>query len=248
VDPISLDERLSRLETHWSVLQQAHGGPPQDRERARHWLVERYEGVVRRYLTKAVGPDGAAELVQEFATRVLEGRYHNAQPAKGRFRDYLKTCLFALVNDYRKSQVRARIQSLPEGHEPADYRTGEDPAEDDWRRTWRQDLIDRTLESLRRLDQGKDRFLYAVLRLRMEQPDLPSDEAATLLSERIGKQVTDGWLRKKLMRARQRFAGLLLEEVARSVDPPTRERVTDELTELNLLPYCGPHLKRLREN
>jgi hypothetical protein len=249
LDAISLDERLSKLETYWNVLKQAHGGSTDKREQARCWFVERYERVVRRYLTRApdVGPEDAAELGQEFAIRMLGGRYHNVQAANGRFRDYLKTCLFALVAEYRKRQACAKMQSLPEGHQPADYRTMKDPAEDDWRNTWRQDLLDRALDSLRRLDQGKDRFLYAVLRIRMDQPDLPSHEAARLLSERIGKEVTDGWLRKKLMRARQRFAGLLLEEVARSVDPPTRERVIDELTELKLLQYCDSLLNRLRD-
>jgi hypothetical protein len=49
------------------------------------------------------------------------------------------------------------------------------------------------------------------------------------------------------MHARRRFAELLLEEVARSLDPPTLERVTDELAELDLLDYCRPLLKRLQE-
>lgn len=248
MDPISLEERLSQIETYWNVLKQAHAGSTQKREQARAWFAERYESVVRRYLTKAVGAEGAAELVQEFAERFLEGRYRNADPDRGRFRDYLKTCLFRLVADHRQSQARNKIARLPEKRwDPADRRPAQDTAEEEWRQSWRQDLIDRSLEALRGLEQGKDRFLYPVLRFRMDQPDLPSQEAAEVLSRQIGKPVTDGWLRKKLMQARHRFAGLLLEQVARSVNPPTIERVTDELSELKLLHYCGPLLKRLRE-
>jgi DNA-directed RNA polymerase specialized sigma24 family protein len=248
VDAISLRERLSQVETWWNVLKQAHGGSTPKREHARAWLVERYAGAVRHYLTKAVGPEAAADLVQGFAARLLQGRYRKADEAVGRFRNYLKTCLFALVADYRKGQAQAKVQHLPANWEPADPRGANDAAEEEWRQAWRQDLIDRALDALRRLDQGKDKFLYPVLQFRMAQPELPSPEAAQLLSERLGKPVTDGWLRKKLMQARQRFAGLLLEEVARSVHPPTPERVTDELTDLKLLHYCGPLLKRLRGN
>jgi hypothetical protein len=247
VDAVSLDDRLSRIETWWNVLNQAHGGSTAKREQARAWLVERYEGVVRRYLTKALGPEDAAELVQEFAARMLEGRYHKVEAASGRFRNYLKTCLFALVAEYRGKQARGKVQSLPEGSDPADSRARLDPSEDEWRRSWRQDLIGRTLESLRQLDRGKDRFHYPVLRLHIDQPELCSAEAAAQLSEHIGKAVTAGWLRKRLMQARLRFAGLLLDEVAGSVNPPTPERVIDELTDLQLLEYCKPFLTRLRE-
>jgi RNA polymerase sigma-70 factor (ECF subfamily) len=245
VDDALLEQRLSQMETWWTVLKQAHGGSTKKREQARAWFVERYEGVVGRYLRKAVGAEAAADLVQEFATRFLEGRYRNVGARPGRFRDYLKSCLFSLVTDYRKEQARRKERRLPaEGWEPAEDRL--DPAEEEWRQSWRQDLIDRALAALRRQGQGKGQFLYPVLRFRMDHPDITSQEAAVVLSREIGKAVSNGWLRKKLMQARQRFAELLLEEVARSVDPPTVERVTDELTALNLLPYCGPLLRRLR--
>ncbi len=243
MDSNSLNERLSQIDTWSTMLLQANAEATQQREQARAWLVERYEKVVRRYLIKPVGAEGAAELVQEFAGRMLEGRYRNVDKSIGRFRDYLKTCLFSLVADYRKKQAQTKAEQLPDQWEPADHRTNED-ADEEWRLTWRQDLIDRTLESLKRLDRRQDQFLYPVLRLRMDQPDLTSEQAAAVLSERIGKPVSDGWLRKKLMQARQRFADLLMEEVARSVNPPTLERVTDELTDLNLLHYCGSLQKR----
>jgi hypothetical protein len=105
---------------------------------------------------------------------MLEGRYHNVQAANGRFRDYLKTCLFKLVADYSKRQARGRMSRLPEGYEPADHRAAPEAAEETWRQSWRQDLIDRTLEALRRLDQGKARFLYPVLRFHIDRPELSS--------------------------------------------------------------------------
>jgi DNA-directed RNA polymerase specialized sigma24 family protein len=244
VEPISLDERLSQIETCWNVLKQAHGGSSQKREHAQAWFVERYERIVRHYLTRAVGPEAGAELVQEFATRMLEGRYHNVNDAVGRFRVYLKTCLFGLVADYRKRQAKGKMQRLPEHWEPVDPLESDAAAEEEWRKSWRQALIERTLDALRQLNQGKDKFLYPVLQFCMAQPELSSQEAAALLSERISKQVSAGWLHKKLMHARERFAGLMLEEVARLVHLPTLERVIDELIDLNLLRYCDPLLKK----
>ncbi|MCI0685557.1 MAG: hypothetical protein L0Y71_25945 [Gemmataceae bacterium] len=225
-------------------MAQAGGGSTKKCEQARAWIVERYAGAVRRYLSKAVGLEAAADLVQDFAQRVMEGRYHNAGKSPGRFRDYLKTCMFALVADYRAKQARAKMQPLPEKWEPADHRVASD--EEDWRRSWRQDLIDRTLDLLQREDRRQDRFRFAVLRLRMDQPELSSQKAAALLSERIGKPVSDGWVRRRLMEARERFGELLLESVAESVNPPTPENIADELAKLDLLDYTSSFVKRLR--
>jgi hypothetical protein len=151
--------------------------------------------------------------------------------------------LFRLVADYRERQARTKMARLPDqGWEPADHRAAPESADEkEWRQTWRQALIDRSLDALRR---EKDQALYLLLRFRMDQPDCSAQQAAEVLSANIGKQITAGWVRKKLMAARRRFAELLLEEVARSVDPPTVERVTDELEDLNLLHYCGPLLNR----
>lgn len=140
-------------------------------------------------------------------------------------------------------QARAKIGSLPEAHDPADHRAASD--EKRWRDSWRQDILERTLQALEREDRRRDRLLYPVLRLRIDHPEMSSQQAAAVLSERIGKPVTDGWLRKQLMKARQRFAELLLEIVAESVTPPTIDNVADELADLDLLEYASSLLKRL---
>lgn len=234
VDAKSLSDRLSQMNTWWQVVAQAAGGSTQKREPARAWIAERYAGVVRRYLTKAVGPEAAEELAQDFAVRVMEGRYAKADQGRGRFRDYLKTCIFAMVADYRAKQARTKMQPLPEKWEPADHGTGSD---EEWTQCWRQVLIDRTLGILQQDDRRKGQHLYTVLSLRREQPELSSQQAATILSERIGKPVTDVWVRKRFLRARQRFAELLLQIVAESVNPATLERVLEELADLKLLDY-----------
>jgi hypothetical protein len=54
-------------------------------------------------------------------------------------------------------------------------------------------------------------------------------------------------VRKALQRARESFAGLLLEEVARSLGPEPGVALEQELRELDLLKYCQPALVRHRE-
>ena len=73
-------------------------------------MLQRYAGAVFRYLLGAVrDADAAEELSHEFAVRLLRGDFHRATPERGRFRDYLKTALINLVNDYfRNQQQRPR--------------------------------------------------------------------------------------------------------------------------------------------
>ena len=66
------------------------------------------------------------------------------------------------------------------------------------------------------------------------------------IRDRLGKTVTAVGVRQTLHRAREKFAELLLEAVADSLDAPTRERLGEELEELGLLGYCKPVLERWR--
>ena len=113
MDRDELDQRLSRMSTVWTMVFEAHGGEADAATAAMSGLALRYSGVVYRYLLGAVrDPDAAAELSQELALRILRGAFRHADPSRGRFRDYLKTALIHLVDDYRAAQ-RARPRPLP---------------------------------------------------------------------------------------------------------------------------------------
>jgi RNA polymerase sigma-70 factor (ECF subfamily) len=105
MDRTELDQRLSRMSTMWTMVLQAHGDEADSAAEALAGLAQRYSGVVYRYLLGAVrDPDTAAELSQEFALRILRGTFRQADPSHGRFRDYIKTALIHLVNDYHRSR------------------------------------------------------------------------------------------------------------------------------------------------
>lgn len=226
-------ERLSNISTAWTLLRQAHEGPPDRARLARELLTERYGGAVRAYLQKALGdPNAADDLAQEFALGLVEGRFHKADPQRGRFRDYVKTVLFHLVSRHRR-QVQASPRAVaPDGPELASLAAPDaDPLFD---REWREHLLNRAWAALAEAQPT----YHAVLRFRAENPDLRSAEMAQRLSEQLGQPLTDAAVRQTLHRAREKFAHLLREEVAHSLHECPKEEVEQELAELELLEYC----------
>ncbi len=67
---------------------------------------------------------------------------------------------------------------------------------------------------------------------------------AEQLSGILGKPLTAAGVRKTLDRARDRFADLLLGEIAHSLADPTPDQLEEELIDLNLLEHCRPALER----
>ena len=63
----------------------------------------------------------------------------------------------------------------------------------------------------------------------------------------LGKPYTPESIRQALHRAREKFAGLLLEEVERTLDAPTPDELEAELIALKLLSYCQKALDKRRK-
>lgn len=227
------DSRLSRISTLWSLVRQAHEGPAEDA--ARHALFERYEGAVRRYLRRLLrDADAAEEVFQEFALELVRGGLGGADPRRGRFRNFVKGALFHLVAKYRKQQKRWPAP-LPDGGVP-------DMAEPAFEESWCDELLARAWAALGDIDAGTP--YYAVLRLRSERPELSSSQLAAELTQRLGKTITAVGCRQLLHRAREKFAELLLTEVAAAMDNPTRQQLEAEVIELGLLDYCKAALDK----
>jgi RNA polymerase sigma-70 factor (ECF subfamily) len=231
------DERLSRIETHWTALARAHGEAT-DAHAARNRLLLRYSGAVYRYLLGAVrDPDAAADLCQEFAVRFLRGDFHRADRDRGRFRDYVRTALVNLANDFHRAR-QAGPRPLA-----VDAAAPELPSEDDFVGGWRQSVLDQTWKAL----SADNPTFHAVLLLRIENPDMPSGEMASKLAEQLGKPMTAENVRKSLQRAHGKFAELLLDQVAESLADPNPEDLEAELTALDLLRYCRSALARRKK-
>jgi RNA polymerase sigma-70 factor (ECF subfamily) len=234
-------ERLSQISTLWATLQQAHDGPTERAGAACRDLLDRYGGAVHRYLLGALrDPEAANDLAQEFALRFVRGDFRRADAERGRFRDYLKTALSHLITDYHRQRQRWHQPLSPEGHEPAAPAESSADAEAAFQASWREELLECTWKALL---QTNLRY-HAVLRLRVEQPDLSSAQAAEQLSVQLGEPCNAAWVRKTLQRAHDKYADLLLEQVAQSLPVITVESLREEMHALHLLQYCEGALER----
>jgi RNA polymerase sigma-70 factor (ECF subfamily) len=223
------DELLSRITTMWTVLRAAHAGPPDAASAARQLLLERYVPAVRRYLTGLLRDAHAAEdLTQEFALLVVSGKFHGADPARGRFRSYVKTALFHLVATHARYQKRSPVAVAPDSGILAGHAASADD-EQAFAEVWRIELFNRTWAALADANPG----YHTLLRLRADHPEESSEQ----LAARTRPPVTAANLRQTLRRARDLFTSLLREEVAHTLDAPNAEAVDEELAELGLLKY-----------
>ena len=247
MDQAEFESHLSRIETQWTAVVHAHRCDAGEAGEARAILLERYGGAMGRYLLASLrDSDDADDLAQEFALRFLRGDFKNADPGRGRFRDYLKPTVYHLMMDHhrrRRANPRFLGDDAPE------------VADQDRADAWDQQIDQQFLEScaaahgpcLDRAREGPERTgqpFAAVLRLRVNCPDLRSQQLAEQLSDRLGRPVNAGGVRLNLHRARDMFVESLLAHVEESLGDSSPERLEEELLELGLLEYCRSALSR----
>lgn len=237
------DPRLSLLSTQWTLVFQAHSGQPELAARAQEALMVRYSGAVHRYLLGALrDADVASDLSQEFALRFLRGEFHRADPSRGRFRDFVKRSLRNLMVSHLRSRSRG-----PRPLEPLAEPAADDPVPDFDRaflESWRRELMARAWQALSDLQRRTGQPYYAVLRCRVDHPELRSPELALILSGQLGRPISAVGVRRALLRARRKFVEFLLDEVRASLQDPTPDELERELIDLNLYEYCRPSPKR----
>jgi len=204
-------------------------------------LLQRYCGAAYRYLRGALrDEDAALDLLQEFVLRFLRGDFRRADPGSGRFRDYLKAALVHLVADYHRGQ-RARPRPLPADVDERAVAPDDGAADQAaFLHSWREELINRTWAALAEARPTH----HVVLVFHVENPELPSAGAAEQLSARLGKPFTAAHVRVTLQRAREKFAELLLDEVAHSLGACTQAELVQELHALRMWKLCAPALDR----
>ena len=245
VEAVEKDPRLSEMSTQWTMLFQAHHGTPEQMNDALRIMMLRYEGAVHRYFLKAVGdPEAVRELDQEFALRFLKGKFLKYDPKLGRFRDYVKRAVRNLMMDHhrQKGKTRRLGHRLRSGGR---RRPGRFEIDEQIIAAWRDELLDRAWNALEALEKRTGQPHHTILKCRARNPDLTSDELAQELAPILGRPLSGGALRNRLQHAREKWVGLLVDEVKASLRTPSREEVEEELAELRLLRYCKPVMARL---
>ncbi len=232
------DLDLGNVATQWSLVRRAHEASmaPGSSSAARQALVMRYASSIRRFVEVIVrDPQMADELSQDAMVRLLKGDFSGADPARGRFRDLLKT---AIRNMARNHWAREKHRS------PVDFELDLIGCDDDdaatrldeeWAARWRENLMSIVWEKLR--DQEKSQpgsVAWTILRLRSDHPDESSGQLADRLSEATGRVFRADAARQQLRRARVRFVELLVEEIADGLAEANPESLRDELISLGL--------------
>lgn len=243
------DLHISRIQTAWSMVREAHGDHTAVQS-AQQRLLDRYGGAIRRYALSALrNEDAADEVFQEFALKFVRGDFGNADPERGRFRAFVKTVVYRLIVDYQR-----RAKKL--GREGAMHTNIAEPAaetndryDDDalFNTSWRDELLARCWQKLADDEAKSGKPYHTVLRYRVDHPDLRSPELADGLTKELGKPINAGAVRVLLHRARELFAEMLLDEVTESLTSGSLDEAEQELIDLDLHEYCRPALEKRRE-
>lgn len=227
-------ERLSSIETQWSLVQAAHGESSRD-VLVRGKLVDSYGPAVRKYLRASLQDEDAAdELFQEFVLKLMRGDFRYADSDKGRFRSMIKTSLYHLIVDYHRRRTRKTGMLIED--QVVDPHSG--PEEDHFQSAWRNTLLEQVWNRLEQLQQQTGRPYYTTLRCRADHPDWTNPQLREALEHDQVAFPTESAMRVFLHRCRKRFAVLLLDQVAQSLQNLSQEALEDELIALGLHRYC----------
>jgi len=235
-----MDSRLSRINTLWSVVRNAHDSQEDVARQAQQRLWEQYSRAARSYLGAALRDDEAIdEVMQELALKLVRQDFRNASPDKGSFRAFMKTVLFRLVADYRRRKARNR-EHVAEVEAESDM----EPAQHQFALTWREEVLSMAWARLEELEDETGRPWNSVLRARIDHPDKSSGELAAIVNGRTRHGISEGNYRVLLHRAREKFADVLVEQVAHTLQEPTPAELEQELAELQLLEFCQEAIGR----
>lgn len=201
-DPPSAEPRGPFPQTRHSVFEAARSADPEERRRARETLAEAYWKPAYKYarLRFGLSPADAEDLTQAFFAEALQKAYFERfDPARARFRTYLRTCLDGFAS---KARASARAQKRGGGavHLPLDFAAAErelgaqagDAADPDayFHREWTRGLFERALARLRAQCASAGREVaFAVFLAHDVEPDAAAPTYAAL-AERFALPVT----------------------------------------------------------
>ncbi len=238
IEAVKSDDMGRFATTRWSIVRAAAGGVADaDGHRALATLFEAYWRPVYLYCRReGLSPSDAEDASQEFHAQLLSGRdLSAANPAKGRFRSYLLTCLkHFLSNRRRDAAAEKRGGGRPNLSLDAEavevwhlqQQTDLDP-ERSFERAWALTLLERVMAQLREDYEGQRRGeIFAALK-----PILVDGCASAPYSEIAARlDTSSGAIRVAVHKLRQRYGDLLRREIADTVTTP--DEVEAEIREL----------------
>lgn len=211
--------------TRWSALIAVRSENAEERQRSFAVLIAAYWKPVYKYLRLKwrKSNEDAKDLTQGFFAQAMEkGYFQNYDPAKARFRTFLRTCLDGYVANANKAEQRlkrggeAQMLSLDfenaEGElhhvEIADHENVEAYFEKEWLRS----LFSLALETLRAECEAKQRALHFKL---FERYDLEESNTSRLTYDQLAAEfgLTTTTVTNYLALVRREFRRIVLEKL-----------------------------------
>jgi DNA-directed RNA polymerase specialized sigma24 family protein len=214
--------------THWSRVLQA--GDPNDRgsrDALEHLCRDYWYPLYAFARRQGLNRDEAGDLVQGFLADLIERRdLTRADPARGRFRSFLKAAcghFLAHCRDHDRALKRGGGRTpVPIDRQDAEGRYINEPAHDLtaerlFERRWALVLLGHVLTRLQsEASQARKDELFNRLRPMLEGDDLADSYQA--IGEAL--RMSEGAVKTAAHRFRARYRQILREEVARTVEDP----------------------------
>lgn len=210
-------------ETRWTMLARATLNGDDAGRAALEELCRRYWPAVRDFLkARGVSAEEAEDVTQDFfAGLVKSGGWHHADRARGKFRSFLLGGLERTLSERRR---RSHAQKRGGGVVPVplDALTQGGPAvEPDGDRefdaVWAERVLEVAMDALERefAEQGKAEAFGALVPFLSNSAGIDASRGA---AASLG--ISEGALKTKIFRLRQRFRDCILAEVSRTVETP----------------------------
>ena len=211
--------------TRLSVVQRTRSGDEETRQVALAAIIDAYWKPVYKYLRVkwSLTPDEASDLTQEFFTTVLEKDVvEKYDPAKARFRTYLRICVDGLASNARKAERRLKrgggVTIVPLDFETAEGEMAtHEPAvaadvDELFYREWVRALLERSVADLKRAadDAGRPAMFEVFARY-----DLLDDREARPTYAEIARDLglTAATVTNHLAAMRRQFRAIVLERL-----------------------------------
>lgn len=245
----TVDESIARnaaqfATTHWSVVLAAGDSGSPDSQEALEKLCRTYWFPLYAFVRRSGHTtEDAKDLTQAFFAHLLERHaLGRADQQRGRFRTFMLACLKNFLRDQHEKRMaykrggRAEV-TFVRPDESGDFREpagweAETP-ELIYEREWAKALLERVMTLLEEEAALKD--LFAQLR-----PHLGQEEDAIAYADLAAQwSITEGALRLRVHRMRERYRELLRGEIARTV--AANDDIDDEIHHLaGVLSSSGP--------
>jgi RNA polymerase sigma-70 factor (ECF subfamily) len=220
--------------TRWTLILSSRESPEARRQALEQLLTTYWRPLYFFGRRKGCREDAAKDAVQGFFLHLLERDFlERLDPAKGRFRAYLKTSFdHYLVNLYEREAAQKRGGSfrfvpLDVVTAEADLAAAPEAPEAAFEREWALSIMERALTRLRReYEEGRRKGDVATI-LRFFR----LDEAPSYAEAAEASSMTVVQFKASLHRARARFREILREEVADTVTD-AEAHTEDELKDL----------------